>query len=338
MRSSFWTRLSIFSLIAASIFTISAVQNASAATGTISGRITAGGVAVPAGSVQVVFVPYGAGCVPNGTPLQVTPVGANGQYSFSLDTQYDYKIMFKPLTTAPRSALFRWYFSANSGGTTDGYEAPPNAATAATCLDLTTEGLTGINLDTTGSSVQLTGSLTSSSGSIVPASSVFVTRSTTSYFTDPNGSAARTSVDGTWEIAGVDANLPNVYVQVMVPANSPTAPRFFAKKVGSAYELIPAADIATCGDACKFNFGTTDVSNMALRLPVMGQITGTISGPDGPVGAGQVCATAFSDGGSSANMYSLQVGSVCTNQNGEYTIGLSYGSYRLQFTSQPSSP
>ena len=338
MRSSFWTRLSIFSLIAASIFTISAVQNASAATGTISGRITAGGVAVPAGSVQVVFVPYGAGCVPNGTPLQVTPVGANGQYSFSLDTQYDYKIMFKPLTTAPRSALFRWYFSANSGGTTDGYEAPPNAATAATCLDLTTEGLTGINLDTTGSSVQLTGSLTSSSGSIVPASSVFVTRSTLTYFQDPNGSAARTSADGTWEIAGVDTNLPNVYLQVMVPANSPTAPRFFAKKVGTAYELIPAADIATCGDACKFNFGTNDVLNMALRLPVMGQITGTISGPNGPVGAGQVCATAFSDGGSSANMYSLQVGSVCTNASGEYTMGLSYGSYRLQFTSQPSSP
>jgi len=338
MRSSFWNRLSVVTFLAASIFTISAVQNASAATGTISGRITAGGVAVPAGSVQVVFVPYGAGCVPNGTPLQVTPVGTNGQYSFSLDTQYDYKVMFKPLTTAPRSALFRWYFSANSGGTTDGYEAPPNAATAATCLDLTTNGLTNINLDTTGSSIQLTGSLASSSGSIVPASSVFITRSTTSYFQDPNGSAARTSADGTWEIAGVDANLLNVYVQVTVPANSPTAPRFFAKKVGTAYELIPAADIATCGDACKFNFGTNDISNMALRLPVMGQITGTISGPDGPVGAGQVCATAFSDGGSSANMYSLQVGSVCTNENGAYTMGLSYGSYRLQFTSQPSSP
>jgi hypothetical protein len=339
MRSSFWNRLSIFTLIAASVLTVGAVQNASAATGTISGRITAGGVAVPAGSLQIVFIPYNVGGCSGGSPaLQVVPVGDDGRYSYSLDTQYDYKVMFKPLIGAPRSSLFRWYFSANSGGTADGYEPAPNAATAATCLDLSTNGLTNINLDTTGSSVQLSGTLTSSSGSIVPPSSVFVTRSTENYLYDPNGYAARTSSDGTWEIAGVDANLPNVYVQVMVPANNANAPRFFAKKAGSAYELIPSAGVAACGDACKFNFGATDVLNMALRLPVMGQITGTISGPNGPVGAGQVCATAFSDGGSSATMYQLQVGSVCTNASGVYTIGLSYGSYRLQFTSQPKSP
>jgi hypothetical protein len=337
MRSSFWNRLSIIALVAASIFIVSATQIASAATGTISGRITANGAAVPAGSMQVVFIGYNnAGCSGGSPPLQVVPVGDDGRYSYSLDTQYDYKVMFKPLIGAPRSSLFRWYFSTNSGGTTDGFDV--NAATAATCLDLSVSGIQNINLDTTGSSLQLSGTLTSSSGSIVPASSIFVTKSTDSYFIDPNGYAARTSADGAWEIAGVDANLPNLYMQVMVPATSPTAPRFFVKKVGSAYELIPATAVSTCGDDCKFNFGANDLSNINLRLPVMGQITGTISGPNGPVGAGQVCATAFSDGGSSATMYSLQVGSACTNENGVYTLGLSYGSYRLQFTSQPKSP
>jgi len=336
------TRAAILAILGSALAIVPTAEPVRAAVATISGTITANGTAVAAGTVQVVFIPYNkaGNCItgkPASVPNFVTPVGANGQYSMSLNTAYDYKVMFKPLTTAPRSALFRWYSSTRSGGTPDGFEASP-ATSGATCLNLQGAGLTNVSLATSGTSLQLTGTLKTSTGSVVPASNVFITPTTQNYFNDPNGYAAQTAANGTWEIAGVDNNVPELYVQIMVPAGNPTAPRFFAKKVGTSYSLIPAAEVVACGADCKFNFGNNDVANMNLRLPTMGEISGIISGPNGHVGFGEVCASVYTSGASSMDMYSSQIGSVCTDENGRYTVSVAYGSYKVQFLNQSGSP
>jgi hypothetical protein len=342
MSVSLRARAAVLALLGSVLVTAPFTTSASAAIATISGTITANNVPVPAGTVQVIFIPYNkaANCVggtPPSIPNIVTPVGANGQYSMSLDTAYDYKVMYKPLTTAPRSAKFRWYNSTQIGGTTDGFQPPP-ATTGATCINFQSSGATSINLATSGTSLQLTGTLRTASGSIVPPSNIFITRSTLSYFNDPDGYASRTAANGSWEIAGLDEALTDVYIQVMVPAGTAGAPRFFVKKAGASYSLIPAAEVSACGADCKFSFGTGDVSDMNFRLPTMGEISGTISGPNGPVGYGEVCATAYTSGGSSIDMYSSQVGSVCTDENGRYTVSVAFGSYKVQFINQSGAP
>jgi hypothetical protein len=349
MRASILNRLSVFSVVAASLITLASSYSASAAPavmGTISGTITAGGNAVPSGSVQVVFVKYNKtgpnpACL-NGQPaapsinLIGVPVGANGVYSQSLDTSFNWKIIFKPLSNAPRTALFRWYASGAITGTTVGYH--PSAPVQATCITtLTTAGLSNINLSTTGSSMQIKGTIKTSSGAAASNVGIQVTRTGTCYFQLPDGYASRSNEAGEWEIAGIDVNQNNQYLQVVSPAGNCSG-LYFAKKVGNSYELINAADLAACGDACKFNFTTVDLSSISLQLPVIGEISGVVSGPSGPVGAGKVCVTAFKDGGTAMNYYSFQAGSACTDSSGRYTLGLMYDNYRLQFISQPGSP
>ena len=360
MRKHFTNCLTVLSIVTASLITVVSSSPAAATTyGTISGTVTAGGAPVPPGTVQVVFVKYKKRPSPtqpsfracaDGNPdpsvayLIVTSTGANGSFSQSLDTDYFYKIIFKPLTTAPRSAQFRWYSNSLPGGTTMGYNSDV-AIPQATCITtLTSAGLTNVNLDTSGTSLQVSGTLTTSSG--VPVTStagmVNIVRKPTCYFQVPDGYSSRPNDSGKWEIAGVDNNQTNQYIQVVAPplAASCTFPNshLYAKKVGSGHTLIPLSEVDACGDACKFNFATTDVSDIALQLPVMGEITGTVSGPSGPVGAGQVCAFAFRDGGTASNYYSLLAGKTCTDENGRYSFGLTYDSYRIQFVNQYGFP
>ena len=360
MRKHFTSCLTVLSIVIASLITVVSSSPAAAVTyGTISGTVTAGGVPVPPGSVQVVFVKYKKRPSPtqpsfracaDGNPdssvayLIVTSTGANGSFSQSLDTDYFYKIIFKPLTTAPRSAQFRWYSNSLPGGTTMGYNSDV-AIPQATCITtLTSAGLANANLDTSGTSLQVSGTLSTSSG--VPVTStagmVNIVRRPTCYFQVPDGYSTRPNDSGKWEIAGVDNNQTDQYIQVVAPplAASCTFPNshLYAKKVGTGYTLIPLSEVDACGDACKFNFATTDVSGISLQLPVMGEITGTVSGPSGPVGAGQVCAFAFRDGGTASNYYSLLAGKICTDENGQYSIGLTYDSYRIQFVNQYGFP
>ena len=67
-----------------------------AATGTATGTITAGGVPVPKGTVQIAFVQYpiSSGCMalPTGQ-LEVAMVGNNGTFSLALDTGFPWKII-----------------------------------------------------------------------------------------------------------------------------------------------------------------------------------------------------------------------------------------------------
>ena len=361
MRKHFTSCLTILSIVTASLLTVTSSSPATAAVtyGTISGTVTAGGEPVPPGTVQVVFVKYKKRPSPtqpsfrpcvDGQPdppvvkLVVTSTGANGFFSQSLDTDYYYKIIFKPLTTAPRSAFYRWYSASLPSGTTMGYNSDV-AIPQATCITtLTSAGLTNVNLATDGSRIQVTGSLTTSSGVPVSESGALISivRRPTCFYSIPDGYTTRPNELGQWEMAGTDQNQLNQYIQVVAPPDSASCSspnsHLYAKKVGSGYALVPSSEVDACGDACKFNFLTTDVSNIALQLPVMGEITGTVSGPSGPVGTGQVCATAYRDGGTAMNYYSLFSGRACTDANGRYSLGLTYDSYRIQFVNQYGSP
>lgn len=320
-----------------------------AAVGTISGTVTAGGVPVPAGSVQVAFVKYiknpSLPCIagqPAANSLAAVTTGANGTYSMELDTDFYYKIIFKPLTTAPRNAVFRWYTSSTSAGTTVGYSSNSMAVQATCITNLTSAGISGVNLATNGSSVQVTGTISTASGIRTSNATLALTPTTTCYFNLPHGYVARPNEQGFWEMAGVDTNQTGLYLQVVTPPGFATFgtcnPVYVAKRVGSAYELIPVADAAACGADCRFDLATTDLLNVDLRLPVMGQISGTISGPSGPVGAGEVCAIAYKDGASAMNAHAARIGGACTNSSGQYSIDLTYDSYRVQFVAQPNTP
>lgn len=324
------------------------VPEVRAAVGTISGTVTAGGQPVPAGSVQVAFVKYTKNpsypCTagqPASNALSAVTTGANGHYSMELDTDFYYKIIFKPLTTAPRTAVFRWYTSSTSAGTTVGYSSNP-LATQATCItNLTTAGLSGISLSTSGASVQATGTISTASGIRTSNATLAFTPTTTCYFNLPHGYVARPNEQGFWEIAGIDTNQSGLYLQVVTPpgfaALGTCNPVYFAKRTSSGYELIPSADVAACGADCRFDLATTDLANVDLRLPVMGRISGTISGTSGPVGAGEVCAIAYRDGANAMNSHSMRVGGNCTNSSGQYSIDLTYDNYRLQFVAQPNT-
>ena len=304
-----------------------------AASGTVSGTVRAGGSTVPAGSVQVAFVSYSNNtCTsPSGQPLVGTATDASGQFAQSLNTSYYYKVLYKPLTTAPNKALFRWYTSSSLEGNANG--------ALATCLTVTSSGLTGINLSTDAPSVMFTGTLKTSTGAIVSNANVFLSRTTYNWYQSINGFPSKVSETGTWELTGVDVGESNLYMQVVTPAAFLGSTMFYVKKENVGYTLIPAADLGTCGEACKFGTSlNVNTLNMDLRLPVMGQITGVVSGPTSPVGENEVCVTAYKDGASIQTMYSFAAGTACTNANGQYNIGLTYGTYRLSFVAQRGTP
>lgn len=327
-----------------SVLAFSAPSPAHAATGVIRGRVTVNGQPVPAGSVQVAFVKYIKHATylctagqPTTNALLATTVNGDGRYSMSLDTAYNWKIIFKPMTTAPRTAVFRWYTASTTAGTTVGYSSSPGA-TQATCItNLTAGGLSDINLDTNGASIQATGTITLADGTPTSAAAIAFVPSAACYFNKPEGYIARPNDQGYWEIAGIDTNQSNHYLQVVSPAGAVGGvcnPVYYGKKTGSTVTLIPAADVATCGASCLFSWTTSDFAKINLRLPVTGVVTGTVSGPAGPVGAGEVCVRAFRDGGNAMNFWSVLAGSACTDASGVYTLNVVYDNYRLLFERQ----
>jgi hypothetical protein len=299
-----------------------------AATGTVTGTVTAGGVPIPKGTMQVAFVQYpgNINCLANPTgQLVVAMVGANGTFSATVDTSYSWRVIFRPMTSAPRTALWRLYKAGNTAGVTRFY---PDS----TCLTVTPSGVTNVDLSTSETGIQVTGSLSTSTGApVTEKATVYISRTATSYLSNGDGYVVKVGENGAWDISGVDQNQSNLYIQVNVGGTL-----YSVKKSGSQYEVITFD--AACGDPCKFAIGSTDISGINLKLPPIGTISGTISGPSGPVGQGQVCAVAYKDGGSVMNMYSLEAARVCTDSNGQYTLGLTFGAYRLQFLNAPGAP
>ena len=329
--------------------------SASPVFGTISGTITIGGVPAPPGSVQVVFVKYNKLPTPN--PVNVRPcaygqpappsvnligvsVGIKGIYSQSLDTGFDWKVIFKPLATAPPSAVFRWYSASLPGGTTVGYSIDANADQATCISNLTSAGISNINVSTIGPSVQLTGTITTSSGVPTANAMIAITPTTDCFYSRPHGYTSRPNDKGQWEIAGIDTNQLNQYIQVVSPPGGCGGNAYlrFIKKVGDDFQLIPSSEISTCGQACRFDFLTSNIHKVALKLPVMAEVSGTVSGPTGPVGAGQVCVNAFRNTGTSISWHAFFAGSACTDSSGNYTLSLTFDTYRLQFVNQPGAP
>lgn len=304
-------------------------QVAHAATGIVSGTITAGGVPVPKGTVQIAFVQYpsSSNCLtlPTGQ-LVAALVGANGTFSQSIDTAFPWKVIFRPLSSAPSTALWRLYKAGTPGGATKFY---PDA----TCMTLTSSGVSNVNLATTEVGVNVSGSLSTNTGSpVTEKATVYLSRTATSYQSTGDGYVVKVGENGAWDINGVDQNQPNLYMQVNLGGTF-----FSVKKVGDQYQVIPLD--ANCGADCKFPIASIDISGIKLTLPEIGTIRGTISGPPGTtVGAGQVCAIAYKDGGSAMNMYSLEAARTCTDATGAYTLGLTFGSYRLQFQNMPGAP
>jgi hypothetical protein len=313
----------------ASLFIVASPATPVAATTlTMSGTITAGGAPIPAGTMQVAFVQYPTSTACGGLSgtVGVAMVGANGTFSHNLDFSIpsSYRVVFRPMSTAPRTSLWRLFKAGTPAGVTQ--------FAMSSCLAQSGGSRNDINLATSVEGVNLSGTLSTSSGSAVATtSSIVLSRSVNNYLTHGDGYIVRVSDSGIWDLSGVDKSQPNLYMQVNVGGVI-----YSVKRVGSNYEVIPYD--STCGDACKFPIGTTDISSINLKLPVTGLISGTISGPDGPVGQSQVCAVVYKDGGSAMNMYSLEAGRSCTNASGEYSLGVTYGSYRLQFQNNGSAP
>jgi len=294
----------------------------------MSGTITAGGAPIPAGTMQVAFIQYPGTltCYAQPGTVGVAMVNANGTFSYNADfsTTASYRVIFRPMSTAPRTSLWRLFKEGTPAGVTQFGQS--------SCIAQSGGAKTNIDLATTVEGVSISGTLSTSSGApVTTTSSIVLSRSVNSYLTHGDGYIVRVSDSGIWDLSGVDKDQPNLYMQVNV-----LGVIYSVKRVGSAYEVIPFD--STCGDSCKFPIGTVDISNVNLKLPVTGMISGTISGPNGPVGQAQVCAIAYKDGGSAMNMYSLEAGRSCTNASGEYSLGVTYGSYRLQFQNNGSAP
>ncbi len=312
-----------------SFFTItSPAQPVSATTLTMSGRITAGGAPVPTGTMQVAFLQYPGttSCAAQVGNVGVAMVGANGTFSYNADfsTTSSYRVIFRPMSTAPRTSLWRLFKSGSPAGVTQFIQG--------TCISQSGGARTDIDLATNVEGIRISGTLSTSSGApVTTTSSIVLSRSASSYISHGDGYIVRVGESGIWDLSGVDKDQPNLYMQVNVGGVI-----YSVKRVGANYEVIPFD--SACGDACKFPIGAIDISNVNLTLPVTGQISGTISGPNGPVGLGQVCAIAYKDGGSAMSMYSLEAGRSCTTASGEYSLGVTYGSYRLHFQNNGGAP
>lgn len=318
------------SAIVLSLFAITAPATPASATSlAMSGTITAGGAPIPAGTMQVAFLQYPGttSCAAQVGNVGVAMVGANGTFSYNADfsTTSSYRVVFRPMSTAPRTSLWRLYKAGSPTGVTQFLQS--------TCIAQSGGARTDINLATTDEGVKVSGTLSTSSGApVTTTSSIVLSRYATNYVTQHgDGYIVRVGDSGIWDLSGVDKNQPNLYMQVNVGGVI-----YSVKRVGANYEVVPFD--GACGDACKFPIGVTDISNINLTLPVTGQISGTISGPNGPVGQGQVCAIAYKDGGSAMSVNSLEAGRSCTNASGEYSLGVTYGSYRLQFQNNGGAP
>lgn len=350
-------RLRFRKLIAVAILVVTmgsvqsiATQPVHAAGGTISGTITLNGQPVPAGSFQVAAIRYtynSSGPVRcTGQPLGLaigTLVRESGAYSISVPENAGYKILFKPLSTAPRTSLQRWYSSLTPSGT-DTVFSPEPAKYNETCIQVNNNNPSNINLTTTSSSnaVTLTGSLISHSGDAVTSANVIVSKTRESmYWIKAKGYATSTTPDGRWEVAGIDPD-QTVYLQIHSPIK--TRNMFCATPSGSSWTLVATDSNLTCPAESAIQLGTTDITGIQLRLPQTGLIRGTVSGPDGLVGEQQVCVEAYRTGADANNYFSALASQACTNGNGSYEIGVPFDAlqnptttYKLLFRPQYQS-
>ena len=349
-------KLRIRKLIAVAILvlTMASVQSVvpqpvHAAGGTISGTITLNGQPAPAGSYYVVAVRYDYNAIspvrcqgaPLGLPIAAI-VNESGSYSISVPVNSGYKILFKPLSIAPKSALQRWYSSLSAAGTENVFSIE-SAKFNETCIHINNNNASGINLVTNSATdaVTLTGSLTSSTGDAFTSANVLVSKTIESmYWSKGKGYATSPTSDGRWEVAGIDTS-QTVYIQVHAPIKTRTM--FCAIPDGSTWSMVAATNL-TCPSEAAIQLGTTDITGIQLRLPQTGLIRGTVSGPDGPVKEQQVCVEAYRTGADSNNYYSSLSSQACTNENGVYEVGVPYDAqqnptttYQLLFRSQYQS-
>ena len=113
---------------------------------------------------------------------------------------------------------------------------------------------------------------------------------------------------------------------------------------GNEGSLVATGTDLTCPPEAAIQLGTTDITGLKLRLPQMGLIRGTVSGPDGLAGLLHVCVEAFRTGGDANNFYASLSSRACTNENGAYEIGVPYDAqqnptttYKLLFNAQYQS-
>ena len=322
-----------------------ASQQVSANGATVSGTITAGNVAVPAGSFQIVFIPYAFSVCssPSGFPTgasTIVPVGPGGQFSVNLP-KARYRVAFKALSSAPANSLGGWYSNTSTEGVASGTD-PSN------CLLVDSTPIT-MNHTRTGTRVAFEGTLVTSTGALVTSALVSLSNSQTDWYMTLDGAGGQVTPDGTWEM-GPQQNA-NVWLQVKVPA-TPTGQLFCGVKNGQSFTLV--ASLGTfpgqyCDPSYRFSFGSSSQQDVRLQLPVMGVISGQVTGTDGSVAkASEVCVTAYKSGADAMNWYSQSAGSSCTNESGQFELGVPFDSnpqnnpslvtkYRLQFNSGNSS-
>jgi hypothetical protein len=330
--------------ITASVLT-TASQQVSATGATVSGTVTAGNVAVPAGSFQIVFIPYAfSNCSsPSGFPTgasTIVPVGSGGQFSVNLP-RARYRVAFKALSSAPANSLGAWYSNTSTAGVASGTD-PSN------CLLVDSTPVT-INHTTTGTRVAFDGTLETSTGAPVTSALVSLSNSRNDWYMTLDGAGGAATPDGTWEM-GLPQN-KDVWLQVKVPA-TPTGQLFCGVKNGQSFTLVASlgtAPVQYCDESYRFNFGSSSQQDVRLQLPVMGLISGQVTGTDGSVArASEVCVTAYKSGSDAVNWYSQSAGSSCTNESGRFELGVPFDSnpqnipslvtkYRLQFNSGNSS-
>ena len=323
----------------------SLATTARAAGATVSGTISAGGAPVTPGSFQVVFIPYAysacnsASGYPTGTST-IVPVGVNGQFSVFLP-RARYRVAFKALSSAPANSLGAWYSSASTDGVASGTD-PLN------CLLVDSTPLT-INHTRTGTRVAFDGSLVTSSNANITSALVSLSNAASDWYMSLNGAGGQVTPDGTWEMGLPPSS--EVWLQVKVPATA-TGQVFCGVPDGETFTLVPALGnypAQYCDASYKFNFGSLARHDVRLQLPVMGLISGQVTGTDGSIAKdSEVCVTAYKSGADATNWYSQSAGSSCTNASGQFELGVPFDSnpannpslvtkYRLQFNAAGGS-
>jgi protocatechuate 3,4-dioxygenase beta subunit len=184
-----------------------------------------------------------------------------------------------------------------------------------------------------------------STGAIVTSAYVSLAYTSSDWYMNLNGGGIQVTPDGTWEL-GLQPNT-DVWLQVKVPATA-TGQVFCGVPNGGNFTLVAASGAYPsqyCDASYKFNIGTTARRNVQLHLPVMGVISGHVTGTDGSTAkASEVCVTAYKSGFDASSWYAQSAGSSCTDESGNYQLGVTFDSnpannaalvtkYRLQFNS-----
>lgn len=317
-------RIFLASVLTAGFLAFTPTSPVTAVNVNVSGTITAGGVAVPAGSYQVVFIPYAFSACNTGSGLPtgantVVPVGPNGQFSVNLP-RARYRVAFRAMSSAPSNSVGGWYSNLTTDGT-------PNGTAEANCL-LVDASPVVINHTRTGTRLTKKGSLLTDTNGKLASGIVSMSSRKEDWFWHLDGAGSSVTGDATWEL-GVQPNV-DTWLQVKVPATV-YGQVFCGVPSGNTFELVPAtpaanvASPAACTQEQKITTGSTSVSNIALKLPEMGVLKGRVTGVDSSVAqTNEVCVTAYKTGGDASNWYSQGVGQACTDASGNYEISVPY--------------